>query len=176
MSINKMDEQLTKLKVWITFLNNVVDKGYNNDHIMLNTLVDYLDSYNLTNTTSDNNSASDDEYNIYNDSNTDSENDSPFIFEHDTDINMHRLVNIDNIYPSYKLKDDKIEPSSPMENYKKLELPKLIPNVSKEQQKIDAFLNNSFEDKISSFTFYSTNGTKTIDRMNQFIKSNKFIK
>jgi hypothetical protein len=169
-----MDEQLTKLKVWITFLNNVVDKGYNNDNIMLNTLVEYLDNYNLTNTTSDNdndNTASDDEYNIYNDSNTDSENDSPFIFEHDMNINTHRIVNIDSIKehnPSYKLKDEKIEPYS--------HIAKLIPNVSKEKEKIDAFLNNSFEDKISSFTFYSTNGVKTIDRMNQFIKSNKFIK
>jgi hypothetical protein len=187
MSINKMDEQLTKIKVWITFLNNVVDKGYTNNTIMLNTLVDYLDNYNFITTTSDNdvNSSDDDSYihtmksSKYNYSNSDSDNESegPFIFEHDS--NMHRRVDLDNIkerYPSYKLKDIKVEPYifSPVEQIQK-PICNLVPNVVKEQEKIDKFLNNTFEDNMPTFIFYSTKGMKTIDRMNKFIKSTKFI-
>ena len=193
MSVNKIDEQLTKIKVWITFLNNVVDKGYNNNHIMLDTLVDYLDNYNFTTTTSDNDvNSSDDDSHIYtmtsskynysnNESQSDSDSmddDNPFIFENDS--NMQRRVNLDNIkehHPSYKLKDLKIEPYisfSPVEHIQR-PICHLVPNVVREQQKIDKFLNNTFEDNMSSFIFYSTNGMKTIDRMNKFIKSTKFI-
>jgi hypothetical protein len=189
-----MDEQLTKIKVWITFLNNVVDKGYNNDNIMLNTLVEYLDNYNFITTTSDNDvNSSDDDSHIhtmksskYNYSNNDSdcdsmEDDGPFIFEHNRDTsNMQRCENLDNIkelYPSYKLKDLKIEPyisSSPVEHIQK-PICNLVPNVVREQQKIDKFLNNTFKDNMSSFYFYSAKGIKPIDRMNKFIKSTKFI-
>lgn len=171
MSINKMDEQLTKIKVWMTFLNNIVDKGYSNNSIMLDTLVNYLDNYNMENI---NYSISD------SDNMSESESNNMFVFEYDNKMSSDNDDTKKRIMSS-SLYDLKIEPynisppNSPVQIPKQKPVYHLVPNVEREKQKIDKFLNTKFEDNIESFIFYSTNGKKSIDRMNKFVKSTKFI-
>ncbi len=170
MSVEKIDEQLTKIKVWITFLNNVVDKGYNNNQIMLDTLVEYLDKYNYEMTTSDN-----EEMNL---SDNETDSDSQFVSYHNMQMDLNTDTENENVlerHLSSKLKDLTIMPCSPPVEYVHKPTVKLVPNTVKELEKIEKFINNSFADNITSFRHYSINGTKSIDRMNRFIKSTYFI-
>ena len=137
-----IDQKLTTIKSFHTYLGNILDKGYMNDESSLDHIIKFLKQYKYQ-INDDNNTEEESEKESEEDDDEDEDNESSDSDNNSIFYSADKVSQFSNSYNTSKLNDN---------DYKKL----------------DAFLNES--DDFISLDLY-TKSTKSVDRMKLFLNS-----
>jgi hypothetical protein len=144
-----IDQKLTKIKSFHTYLGNILDKGYMNDESSLDHIVKFLKQY---------------KHQINDDNNTEEESEKESE-EDDDDEDNEDNDSSDSDNNSIFYSADKVSIFTNSYNTNSCNTSKLNDN---DYKRIDAFLNES--DDFISLDLY-TKSTKSIDRMKIFLNN-----
>jgi hypothetical protein len=144
-----IDQKLTTIKSFYTYLGNILDKGYMNDELSLDHIVKFIKQYKYQ-TNDDNNTEEEREEDTEEESDKDEDNDEDDSSDSDNNSIFYSADKVSQL----------LSGSSNSYNTSKLN--------DNDYKKIDAFLNES--DEFISLDLY-TKSTKSIDRMKLFLNN-----